>query len=160
MKLTLEKIGALAWQELAGNAHKIVFDEVMPPEYDRIDYVLYVYDADCTNHEPLGYITVREFDAETAYLKHGGAFPRAVKSVYAWKALQMCLTHLKSRYKRITTLVENDNTSYLRMALTAGFRVIGVRVFQGIILLELFLGGDGNGPNDNRPDHGGGEGTK
>ena len=45
----------------------------------------------------------------------------------------------KPRYKRITTLIENKNTVMLKMAMKVGFRVIGVRNFQGSILLEHLL---------------------
>jgi hypothetical protein len=35
--------------------------------------------------------------------------------------------------------VENTNVAYLKLAMKMGFRVIGVRMFKGQVLVELLL---------------------
>ncbi len=140
MKLSLDKVEGSTWEQYcAAHAHQAVFGERLPPEYDRIDFALMALDVETS--KAVGYITVREFDAESAYLKHGGAFPPIKGTIFSYSAFRLCLSWLVERYKRITTLVENTNRTYLKMALSAGFRVIGIRNFQGLILLELFMEG-------------------
>lgn len=138
MKLALLEITNTQWLELAPSAHRSVFGEILPPEYDRIDFAVLVIDE--LQNRPVGYVTARELDQESVYLKHGGAFPPMKDTIYSWHAYKKTLEHLLTRYTRITTLVENTNTVYLKMALTAGFKVIGVRYFKNTLLVELFIG--------------------
>lgn len=139
MKLTLDQIPAKQWHQFAPDAHRAVFGELLPAEYDRIDYALLAVDGD--KARPVAYMTLREFDADTVYLKHGGAFPPLRGNFQSFYVYNSMLDWVRSRYKRATTLVENTNVVYIKMALTAGFRIIGIRNFQGIVLLELYMEG-------------------
>lgn len=140
MKLCVQKVGRGEWERhLAGHAHRAVFGEILPPEYDRIDFALVV--AAIGDVGPVGYITCRELDAATVYLKHGGAFPPIKDTVLSYSAFLLALRWCRDNYKRITTLVENTNTVYLKMAMSAGLRVIGIRNFEGLVLLELYTEG-------------------
>lgn len=138
MIIGVKQIPASDWEvHCASYAHESVFGETMPPGYDRIDYALVAVDQG--SDKPVGYVTVREFDADTAYMKHGGAFEPIKSTVYSFRTYSVFILWLRTKYKKITTLVENSNVVYLKMALSAGFRVIGVRVFEKRVLLELFL---------------------
>jgi hypothetical protein len=118
----------------ASHAHLAVFSEVQPPEFDRIDFALII--AQEHDPKPLAYVTIRELDKETAYLKRGGAFDETL--IHSRQAIYLTgIDWLMERYLRLTTLVENDNVRYLKLAMAAGFRVIGIRNFKGSILLEL-----------------------
>lgn len=133
--IRVREITAQEWASCSEHAHRAVFSEIMPPEYDRIDFALLVYEEE--RELALGYITCRELSGDDVYLRHGGAFPPAEKKTYALRAYAAALSHLASRYKRMTTLVENTNRTYLRIALTAGFVPIGIRNFKGSVLVEL-----------------------
>jgi hypothetical protein len=137
VKLRVLEIDKFGWERFAQDARRTVFNETMPPEYDRIDYALLVIGSE--KDEPVAYMTVRELDADSAYLKHGGAFPPVKGTFHSLKIYMEMLDYLKPKYKRLTTLVENTNTVYLKMALTAGFKIIGIRNFEGSILVELYL---------------------
>lgn len=140
MKLAVQQVLKHEWEKhCAVHAHRVVFGEIMPPEYDRIDYALLVLDT--VANKPVGYITCRELDQETVYLKHGGAFPPIKDTVLSYSAFLLALAWLRERYKRITQLVENTNVTYLKMSMSARFRVIGLRNFQGLVLLELYTEG-------------------
>lgn len=138
MKFEVVKVSSDRWAELAASAHLAVFNETLPPEYDRIDFALLVVEK--MHNQPVAYLTARELDADSVYLKHGGVFPPikgTINSVVTYREMmKWCL----ERYKRITTLVENTNTAYLKMALQVGFKPIGMRYFKGSLLVELFLG--------------------
>lgn len=136
MKLKLFQIPAEEWKHYSFDAHKAVFDEILPRDMDRIDYALLA--VDMARDVPVAYMTCREFDRDTIYLKHGGAFAPIRGTLVSLPCYKHMLSYLEERYKNLTTLVENTNTVYLKMALTCGFKVIGVRNYKGVVLLELF----------------------
>lgn len=130
----------MEWAQISENCHAVVFKEKRPAEMDRIDYVLLVEEEDGV---PSGYCTVRELDSESVYWQYGGAFPGThgtIKSVGSYESL---INWTKQHYKRISTLVENTNIRYLKLAMHYGFRVIGCRTFHGKIYLELLNEFDG-----------------
>lgn len=136
MNLNVIQIGATAWRAISRDVHNVVFQTDKPAEFDRIDYALGVEDE---AGQPMAYVTVREHDHESVYWQFGGAFPPAKNSPVAYRAFCKVIDWQKAHSKRIAMLVENDNTSMLRIAMKAGFRVIGVRYFKGHILLEHAL---------------------
>lgn len=140
MKCEIEYIPGKEWATYAPDAHKAVFNAVMPPEYDRIDFALLAVDPEAGR--PVAYLTARELDQESVYMKHGGAFDPLRGTFSSLSVYLEMLKWLREKYKRITTLVENTNNTYLRMALAAGFKIIGIRNFNGSVLVELFLEGE------------------
>lgn len=107
----------------------------MPPEFERLDFALLAVAK--ANNTPVAYMTLRELDKESVYLKHGGAFDPVRGTVMVLESYQAMLAHLDDRYLRQSTLVQNNNVAYLKLAMAVGFRVVGIRNFKGIILLEL-----------------------
>ncbi len=136
MILQVEELDQDKWAYLSENAHKIAFGKMKPAHTERIDYALIVR---TTSRGLLGYITCREHDSETVYWQFGGAFPGTKSTSLSFKAYAKCAEFCKERYKRITTVIQNDNIVMLKFAMKLGFRVVGVRTFQGNILLELLL---------------------
>ncbi len=132
--ITVERYTPSDWGTIAGDAHRAVFAETLPPEFDRIDFALMAVHAGKT---PLGYLTARELNAQSVYMKHGGVFPPAAGKTIVLPVYLALLRYLDEYYRLITTLVENTNVPYLKLALTAGFLAVGIRNFQGSILLEL-----------------------
>lgn len=134
--ISVERIEKEQWSEcFSENAHRICFAEIRPGGWDRIDYALLATE-DSTLY---GYCTVRELDSESAYWQYGGAFPPAQRSAKAVKSYGAFVDYAKAHYKRVTTYVDNENITYLRLAFTFGFRAIGVRIFDGKIFVELLL---------------------
>lgn len=121
------------WRVLSESAHQAMFDEKRPSTMDRIDYALVLKDEAGL----VGYCTCRELDDESVYWQYGGAFPGTHSSPKAVEAYTVLVSWAHAKYKRITTLVENDNVRYLKLAMHAGFRIIGCRMFGGKILVEL-----------------------
>jgi hypothetical protein len=137
VKLEVHQMPPGQWALYSEDAHKICFSEKRPWQMDRIDFALVAVDTD--KRDPLGYVTVRELDSESVYWQYGGAFPSSEKSLWAYKAYEKFVKWTKERYSRVTTLVESENVRYLKMAMSVGFRVIGVRIFKGQVLCELLL---------------------
>ena len=133
--IRIEVYDQKAWATFSENAHKIAFGEIKPADMDRIDFALMAV-RDTT---PLGYITCREFDKDTLYWQFGGAFPGTKATSLSWKVYQSLVEWCRPRYKRITTLIENTNLVMLKMAMKVGFRVCGVRFYNGSILVEHVL---------------------
>lgn len=100
---------------------------------DRIDYALMIE----ANDEAVGYCTVREMDEDSVYWQFGGGLPNVTESSRAVEAYKALIEWTHARYQRITTLVENTNVRYLKLAMHFGFRIIGCRMFRGDVLVEL-----------------------
>lgn len=123
------------WEAFSEDAHKICFHAHKPKSFDRIDYALLCTD----NGVPCGYITCREYDHETVYFQFGGTFPGTKGGVKSWLCYEKCTEFARLRYRRITTLIENDNQVMLKFAMKMGYRIIGIRNYAGSILLEHVL---------------------
>lgn len=119
----------------AKHAHKICFAENRDPDMDRLDFVL--LGANPVADLPGGYCTCREFDSKTIYWQYGGAFPGTRSTLHVARIYKAFVDYCLQRYDRITTYVENDNISYLKLAMHHGFRIMGVRLFDGRVYVEL-----------------------
>ncbi len=125
------------WKEYSESAHMMAFKENRSSDMDRIDYALLVINSD--NDTPLGYVTVRELDAESVYWQYGGATPASIRSITSYRTYEEMIKWTSTRYKRITTLIENDNIPMLKFAMSVGYRIIGCRTFKNSILLEHLI---------------------
>lgn len=125
------------WSVFSEDAHRAAFSEFRPAYMERIDYAILAHEPQ--NRGVLGYVTVRELDADSAYWQYGAALDTVSKGVLAVRVYERLINHMREKYKRITTLVENGNVPYLKLAMKMGFRIIGVRMFKGTVLVELLL---------------------
>ena len=131
----VEKIPYEAWElMMSENAHRAVFEEKRPRFFSKIDFALLAIHP---NNEPAAYCTVRELDAESVYWQFGGAFDNVRNQTWAVTAYKSLLDWNKEKYKRITHYIENTNIRYLKLAMQFGFRIIGVRLFEGRVFVEL-----------------------
>lgn len=132
--IRVHKLTAEEWVPMAEKAHIVLFDEVRPAYMNRIDWVLMAIKNDI----PMGYVTVRELDGENIYWGYGGAFPGTINTAWAVsmykKGIEACE---KMGFKNIFSSVKNTNVSMLKMALSQGFLVTGVRVFKDEIYCEI-----------------------
>lgn len=132
---SVTKIPAFDWKMISKEAHLVTFGEYRE-NLDRIDFALM-----CSWEGRMGgYITVKEMDAETAYVQHGGVFPTFAKSVYVLGGYKKLLSTLKRDYKIVWTRVENKNIPMLKLALSQGFVVNGTSLVKDKLYLELILG--------------------
>lgn len=131
---SVTKIPSNDWKELSKNAHLIAFGEIRE-DLDRISYAL-----TCSWDGALGgYMTVKEMDAETAYIQHGGVFTDFAKSIYVLGGYAKMLKILKHDYKNVWTRVCNRNVAMLKLALSQGFIVTGCSSFKDKLYLEMTL---------------------
>ena len=133
--MNIKKLTPQQWAELSEKAHLIVFGKNKPASMDRIDYALLCED----DKNILGYITVREQDSESVYWQFGGTFPGTRSTIKAFHVFQAFIRWARENCKRVAMLVENTNTAMLKFAMKMGFRIVGIRNFQGNILLEHLL---------------------
>lgn len=136
MRFGIKKIEAAEWIDTFSElAHRAVFNEHKPKERDRIDFALLAYTADV----PIGYMTCREFDNETIYWQFGGSFPPIRSTLTATRVYESFVRWHQEHYKRCVTYIENDNRAMLGMAARVGFKITGIRNYQGAVLLEHLL---------------------
>lgn len=132
--ISIRRIEPSEWLKVSEITHKVVFEEVRPPELERIDYALLCEDE---NQKPLMYLTAKEFDSETVYWQYGGSFPETYGTSKAVDAYSSLLNWTEGKYKRVSQLVHNENVRYLKLSMHFGFRIIGMRVFNQEIFLEM-----------------------
>jgi hypothetical protein len=140
MKVEIDYATPEQWAQLSEKAHLIAFSEHKPREWDRIDFALLVR----RGNQPMGYVVCREHDHETVYWAFGGAYPGTKDSSLTFFGYKAFVDACMSKYKRITTLIKNDNFVMLKMAMKVGFKIFGVRFFKGHVLLEHILESDKN----------------
>jgi RimJ/RimL family protein N-acetyltransferase len=133
--LEIKSLSGAEWRHFAHTAQVLAFRQTRDPSMDRIDFALLAV----KNGEPCGFVTVRELDSESIYWQFGGAFPQIKATVHVQTVYREFVKACAGKYRRVTTLVENDNVPYLRLAMAAGFRIIGVRVYGGTVLVELHM---------------------
>jgi RimJ/RimL family protein N-acetyltransferase len=133
--IQVEKLYPDEWKMLAESAHVSVFDEVRSPDLDRISYALIAK----SGSDLVGYLTARETDAETVYWQFGGMFRDFRGTTKTMQTYVAFINWTKNKYKRITTFVENVNIPYLRLAMSCGFLITGIKNFKNTILVELTL---------------------
>lgn len=120
------------WYAYSEVAHKLVFKEQRDPWIERISFALLAH----SDEEAIGFVTCRETDAESVYWQFGGALDE-FRGIAAYRGFQGFYGYCQKRYKRISTLVKNDNVGYLHMLMKMGFRAIGMRTYKGDIFLEM-----------------------
>lgn len=135
--IEITQLTPVEWKILSEVTHEAVFGQSRPWHFDRIDFALIAKDS--WTNTPLGYVTMREFDHESVYWQYGGANPEIRKTTSVMATYQSFVRWTQEHYKRVTTLVENTNVPYLKLAMAVGFRVIGVRMFHNSVLCELML---------------------
>ena len=133
MSVTVLYISPEDWVKYAEDSHAAVFKEFRPSSMDRISYALAATDESGV----IGYVTCRETDSDSLYWQHGGAVDTRY-GVAAYRGFEAFLDNAKP-YKRVTTLVRNDNIRYLHLLMKFGFRVIGLRCVKNEIFLELTI---------------------
>ena len=129
----IEKVSADQWKKLSGFAHAAVFGKQKDPLAERISYAWLILE----NDKPAAYITVLELDSETVYWQFGGAFPWAWNSRTVTKSYDLALSAQGAISRCIATRIENNNFAMLKLALSRKFLPIGIRNYQGSVLLEL-----------------------
>lgn len=135
MALRVDEIQAAAWALFSRNAHMAVFAYEKPATVDRIDYALLVVDTE--KDTPVAYVTVRELDHESVYWQFGGGFKWAQKSILMARAYDKLLEHQSRKSKRMVTRIENTNAPMLKLALSRGLQIYGVRAHHDHVLVEL-----------------------
>lgn len=135
-KYEVVRLTPLEWKAISTDTHLVVFEQARSADMDRIHYALIARD-DLNN--VYGYVTVKEQDSESVYWQYGGAFPSCAKTVRVHSVYKEFIEWTRSKYKRISAMVENKNIRYLKLAMAHGFKIIGVKNFKNTILIELLL---------------------
>ena len=126
------QIPKIEWDTLAKDAHVAVFGGGVPHGVIRYDYALVAVQDEIMQT----YVTVREVTKDIVYWQYGGAFPPARDTIKSYRGYEAMTEWTRERYSEIFTLIENTNTVMLKFALHIGYRIIGVRNFDGEVLLE------------------------
>lgn len=136
MKLNL--FTPLEWKKYASDAHLLAFNEIRDSDSFAYDFIL----ASFTNDgEMTGYIAVQEFDKKSAVLQDGCTFPNLRNTTHPARSYKLALKYLKEKYDILSCTILNSNVAMLKMAMSEGFRIIGVDYDQlrNTIVLRLIM---------------------
>lgn len=125
MNLQLIELNAKEWADIAESTLKYSMGLDWPGSKTRATSALLVQNPE--TREPMGYMSLVEFDSESVYLQHGGNFP-ASQGFMTLKTYLMMVDHVKAKYKFLSTRIFNQNIPMLKLAFQAGFRITGTQV--------------------------------
>lgn len=120
--MEVQEIDPEEWKKISRETHAYAFKEIREEDVETIDFALMAVKDGC----PMAYCTCIVFDKYSVYMQHGGALPDARGTINVAKGYAKMISHLKSKYPRITTKVRNNNISMLKLALSVGFLVDGI----------------------------------
>lgn len=118
------------WKNISPYFHGMIFSNKEFSEIENIDFACSLVDGEST----LGYCTFRILDKTHVYMQYGGAIDKGL--FINLKAYTTLIEALKKEYLYITTLIKNDNFTMLKMAMKAGFKIVGIRIIKNEIYLE------------------------
>lgn len=124
------------WDKYAEKAHLICFKSHYENKYNKYDFAIIV---ESDSGEILSYTTIVDISEDECYMKHGGAFPSSKGTTASFATYLETLGYLKSKYKKITTLIENKNHTMIKFAMKVGFNATGIRYYDNSILIEHTL---------------------
>lgn len=128
------------WKSYSKAAHQLAFNERWDEDMERIDYAMLLVN----DSEPVAYVTLKVTGENSVYVQYGGAFPNIKGTFLTYKAFAKMIHDLQKIYKKITTLVENNNWGMLKYYWSTKFKVTGLRYFKNSIFLELTFEGSEN----------------
>lgn len=134
MKFEIRLLREFDWQRVVESAHLVAFGEFRRRDMDRSDFALLAVDPSGT---PSGYISCIEMDEETLYWQFGGAMPNYKGTVFTIQGYREFVDYCRREYKRVTTKIERENTTMLKMAFRVGFLICGYENFKDKKLVHL-----------------------
>ena len=117
---------------MAENAHLAALYEERQRRLNTYDFALFVEDD---TEKPLGYMACLEIDADSIWILHGGAFSSAKQTLRAATGFHLMVNYLRENYFRARLDTKNSNIAMIKLAYSAGFKIVGVEQ-QG---LDLYL---------------------
>lgn len=137
MKYVIEVLCPEVWATVSEGTHYEVFGTLKPKDWDRIDYALLALREG--ESLPIAYMTCREISRDCVYWQFGGSFPEIRGSFAAWSIYKEFIEWARAKYKMVYTYTANTNYAYLKMALKAGFKIVGTRNVDGEVYVDMNL---------------------
>lgn len=121
------------WKKISKEVHSYAFNTRLENDDETISFALMAI----KENEPQAYCTLIEMDKYTCYMQHGGALPAAKGTINVAKGYARMVYWLQQKYPKLHTTIKNDNNSMLRLAMSAGFKIIGVEAHDDGTFLSL-----------------------
>lgn len=133
MIYSVQRFTSAQWEPIAESAHKALFGVVREGALNRHHFVVAIYGDGVLG----GYFTCLEMDSETVYIQYGGVFPNFEKTVHVVPGYLKMLSFLRANYKRASTKIDSKNIPMLKMALQAGFEIVGTSLHDNKLFIDL-----------------------
>ncbi len=131
----------LLYRAIKGNSleYKILFKEVFGYWDANQNPAVVIMVCDPETENPVGFISGFQTHPNTFHLQYGGIIPTERKKLKYKHFLPDTLKGLRETYGTnfFTTIVENDNVSWIKMLIFYGFKIMGVRAMNGKTYVEF-----------------------
>lgn len=131
-----EIISKISWEPLRDKVHQDCFGKDFLDDYKAYHFVVAVKDE---AGEIVSYTQVKELDGESAYMTFGGTVAKHRNQGSGYKNFGAMVNVLKQKYKFVGVTTKTTNVGMIKLALNAGFLIIGMRLINGIPNLEFLL---------------------
>jgi hypothetical protein len=122
-------------RDFARNAHLAVFDEDTSFEEGSFTTTMLVIDE--KTDTPIIYMTYHEVPQGGVFVEYGGSFPPFRSSPKVYRAFNFANDWFRSNgYKRVGMITRNTNTAMNKLAIHAGYLVVGMQFQKGKFYLE------------------------
>lgn len=131
-----EIIPKVDWEHIREAIHHDVFGNEFLDEYHAYHFVVAVTDKD---NQLVSYSQVKELDGESAYMTFGGTVSKHRNQGSGYVNFGAMVDMLKGKYKYVGVTTKTTNIGMIKLALNAGFVIIGMRSINGIPNLEFLI---------------------
>lgn len=122
-------------RDCARNAHKAVFDEDTSFEEGAFTTAMLVIDDSANT--PIIYMTFHEVQKKAVFVEYGGSFPPYRGNPKVYRAFNHANEWFRlSGYSRVGMITRNTNTAMNKLAIHAGYIVVGMQFQNQKFYLE------------------------
>lgn len=113
---------------------RLVFGSARAKDLERVDFAVLVE----AHGKLAAFVSCYEHQAGELYIQYGGALPDFQRSPRVLRGYRFLLRFLLAHYPALMTRIENSNSAMLRLALSCGWLIVGLRMSSNRkLLVEL-----------------------
>lgn len=136
MNLSTRVVSKKEWDLFALEVHKELFGEFGLDHFRSYDFTILV---EHENGDKVAYVNIKELDAESAYVTFGGLFKEYRGYGVGFKSLNLAVDELLKKYLRVGFACRTKNFAMIKMGISKGFEIIGLKKMYGFNYLEFTL---------------------
>ena len=135
MNLSAKIVEKAEWESIESFAHEELFGKEYLDLYKDYNFAVLVSGG----ADMVCYATIKELDADTAFLNFGGTFKKYQSQYLTSECLKKIKDTLTKKYKYVGFCCRTKNIAMIKVGLNNGFNIIGMKLVLGLPNLEFLL---------------------